>query len=731
MTRFVSRTTPGGPRMWAAVICALFLSLTTSATAAERITLAQLPDLARDGKFDKVLDALKADKHAKKDALATALVADLERYQANKKLRDAKRHEQLAEAEKKMREAREADKLHEAVVHAVEAHGLADDGDEYREQKEIADLVTKAQEEAKEAEKSGNWLDANALYRALNLLYDDNARFRDDLRRIERRLRVLRIYVPKELQRLHEERSKRLGDEDAEPLQLGNETWRDRLKGVTFPMMRTAVRLSKKSHVSNPAYPKLMLGGFTALRTMIDTDGVGAAFPALKNADAVSNFKQGLAGLIKEVNTKGKDMGWLDASHLMNRLETLNTETVKLPESVIVYEFTDGALGSLDDFTAVIWPRDKEQFSRNTQGKFYGVGIQISRRDGQLVVVSPLANTPAMKAGVKAGDIIAKVNGTPTADWTLDKAVREITGPEGTDVTLGMQRAGQQKLLEFKITRAEIPIESIRGWSHTPDGRWDYVIDKKAKIGYVRLSQFIPQSAEDLDAAIAHMREELGSDINGLVIDLRFNPGGLLSSAIDISDRFIRHGPIVSTVAGSGTRTGQATAKADKTYDDYNVAVLINQGSASASEIVSGALQDYNRALIVGERSFGKGSVQDLYILERDAYLKLTTQYYKLPKDRIIHREPYDTEWGIEPNLKVKVTAQQVADLLEVRQAADVLRGKNEPPLEPDEAKKADPAEILKQSLDPQLEAALLVLKTRQVVGHLAIVKSGESARKE
>ncbi|MEM1028459.1 MAG: S41 family peptidase, partial [Planctomycetota bacterium] len=418
----------------------------------------------------------------------------------------------------------------------------------------------------------------------------------------------------------------------------------------------------------------------------------------------------------------------------------------------IAYEMTEGALGKLDDFSSMYWPEDIDFLARSTQGAFTGIGVQIARRNEQLTVVSPLNGTPAQRAGLKADDVIATVNGKDTSSWSLNKAVREITGPRGTEVELGIQRVGEPELVMYTLKRDRIEIESVKGWAHTDDGGWNYWIDESAGIGYIRLTQFIPQSVNKIDLAVAELQET--GQFNSLILDLRHNPGGLLTSAIQIVNRFLDSGPILFTVDGDGVQQNSWPALKRGTYPDFQVVVLINRGSASASEIVSGALQDRDRAFVIGDRSYGKGSVQDVYWFPpppaRPNYgLKVTTQYYQLPNGRIIHRKPDSEVWGIDPDLVVDVTDQTVVWNLELRQAIDVLRDGDTETLEVEMTKPwvklggldpvdddADNAEdvvevrlpqandLLELGLDPQLEAALLVLKTRQIVKDTAVAKA-------
>ena len=714
-----------------------------------RAASALLPDLSRlaeTGKFDVILHSLKQDDLLRDNPAVTSFVKELSRYEAKRAERDAQRREAFDEAHARMVEQAGQGKLIPAIYSAIDAHGLASDKAALLGDAEVVKLARQVIDRAQAAEAENDWLESLSLWRALNLLYEDVGTYRTQVKRASRHVRVLRFYAPEEWKRLYElsvARAKAQApaedekpdaekaqeqDNEEEELALNEEKWEERLKGIELAMLRQTLAQAARRHIGDRGYAPLVRGSLQALQVFANSRGMEATFPSFADAGKLNDFRTFVDQQIERLEAPDAQLNFLDAATLIDQVMLINDKTLQLPEPVIVYEMTEGATDTLDDFSAVIWPDEKESFSRNTQGRFFGVGIQISRRDGRLIVVSPLEGTPAQRAGIKAGDIIAKVEGRDTSSWTLDQAVREITGPEGTVVTLGIERIGEAQPLEFPIKRAEIIIESIKGWEHKPGGGWDWYIDREHKIGYVRLTQFIPQSADDLDAAITAMENDAG--VQGLILDLRFNPGGLLTSAIDISDRFIASGPIVFTVDSTGQRTSEARAKKHRTYEGFPVIVLVNQGSASASEIVAGALQDYGRARIVGTRSFGKGSVQDLFPLDGGkAYLKLTTQYYKLPLGRIIHREPESQTWGIQPDLVVEMTNQQVAKAIEYRQDVDVLRDEaQQPDAEPADADAPAAApkagDILTQSLDPQLDTALLVLKTRLVARHIAVAQN-------
>lgn len=732
-----------------------------AAEPSAQLQAAQLPHLAESGRFSELLTRLKSEHSGGQASSVKSLISDLERYQTNEQERRVARQDAYEKALTKVEIELTAGRVEDALVAAIDAHTLAEESASVLAVPIVQELIHKTEQHAQQAEAQDDWVEALTLYRLLDLLYDDYATYRDDTKRAGQHVRVLQLYAPEELERLYKLRAERrekaqaaskaeaaargevegevfepkaegadaeVAEEEDEPInraeealeawRVEREPWDVKLKGVEAGMLRQTLHQAAQEHINSKGYAPLMRGAIDSLLVLVRTDALGKTFQSFNDQRAMGEFRTYLERVAASLEAPNQDLGFYEASTIIDKVMLMNDRTLKLPEQVLLYEMTEGATQTLDEFSAVIWPQEKETFSRSTQGKFYGIGIQISRRDGRLVVVSPLANTPAQEAGIEAGDIIAQVEGKDTSSWGLEKAVREITGPEGTTVTLGIQRAGKVDLIEYRIRRAEIVIESIRGWEHTDAGGWDYFIDPDNRIGYVRLSQFIPQTVDDLDAAVSQMQQD--GPINGLILDLRFNPGGLLSTAIDVVDRFVDDGPIVFTVDAKGNRTHESRASRHRTYKPFPVVVLINQGAASASEIVSGALQDYGRAVVIGTRSFGKGSVQDVFNLAHGkAILKLTTQYYMLPMGRIIHRLPEAKSWGVEPDLVVSMTNDQVVDALELRQEADVLR---EPPAGEDDRAHAD--DILEQGLDPQLEAALLILKTKLVAQHIAMAQA-------
>lgn len=280
-----------------------------------------------------------------------------------------------------------------------------------------------------------------------------------------------------------------------------------------------------------------------------------------------------------------------------------------------------GMLEELDPHSVYLTKEDFGEMQADTRGEFGGLGIEIAKRDGVLTVVSPIEDTPAARAGLQSGDIIAKIEEKLTTKMSVIDAVRLMRGKPGTKINITVKRPNVEKLIPFTITRAVIQVQSV---THK-------VIEN---YGVIRVRQFLERSADELRAAIQKMKSE--DNIRGLVIDLRNNPGGLLQQAIEISDLFLDEGLIVYTQGRERGRVSKSYASEKGTEPDYPVAVLVNGGSASASEIVAGALQDQKRGYVIGTRTFGKGSVQNVIPLEDGSGIKLTVALYYTPGGRQI-----------------------------------------------------------------------------------------------
>jgi carboxyl-terminal processing protease len=353
----------------------------------------------------------------------------------------------------------------------------------------------------------------------------------------------------------------------------------------------------------------------------------------------------------------------------------------------LVEDMINGGLERLDQHSGFMSAQEFKQFERKSRGKFGGIGIQVmlDRLTGNLVVTTLIAGTPAYDAGILAGDQILKVDGQSLESVRSSEVLELIQGEPGTSVTLTVLHAGESKPVDIAVGRAIIEFETVVGDRRKPHNPrdWEYVIDPEKNIAYVRLIEFDEPTAATLKSVL----ERLEADgVRGLVLDLRGNPGGLLTSAVEVADFFLTEGPIVST---RGRRqpgrvyTAKATGTLFEPPDRHPIAVLVDRTSASASEIVAAALQDHNRAVIVGERSYGKGSVQNIFAMENQTTaLKLTTQSYWRPNGKNIHRfldSKESDDWGVRPDagFEVALSDSERIAFLNARRKRDILPGKN------------------------------------------------------
>jgi carboxyl-terminal processing protease len=367
-----------------------------------------------------------------------------------------------------------------------------------------------------------------------------------------------------------------------------------------------------------------------------------------------------------------------------------------------VTDMINGGLERLDPYSEFFDIDTYAQFEKQTKGEFGGVGILIDldRQTGYFQVTSPIPGTPAFEAGILAGDWLIKVDGRPIDTSRREELIRAIQGPPGTPVTLTILREGSKEPLEFTIQRARIEAPSVMGDRRKTDQltEWDWLIDRQAGIAYIRLVAFNEHSVQDLKKAIEQAQSE---GAQALILDLRDNPGGLLTQAVEVCDLFLESGAIVATRDRRG-RGKSYEAKASGTLlrpaNRHPMAVLVNRFSASASEIVAAALQDNKRAVIIGERTYGKGSVQNVIELgEREPRmaLKLTTSIYTRPSGANIHRLPDmkdNDDWGVKPNPGFEISLEENERLryLRWRRQRDVVAGKpellgNKPPNGPRE----------------------------------------------
>jgi carboxyl-terminal processing protease len=362
-----------------------------------------------------------------------------------------------------------------------------------------------------------------------------------------------------------------------------------------------------------------------------------------------------------------------------------------------------GMLQNLDPHSQFITESEWKSFRKQIEGRYGGIGIQVEvdPETERLRVVAPMVGTPAYQAGVLSGDVILEIDGQSTDGMTPDRAVEVLTGRVGTEVAIKVKHEGDNKLDTLSMHRAIIDVPSVLGDRRKPDDTWDYMLDPEKKIGYIRISSFIQNTTEELKHALSGLKEQ---GMKALVLDLRDNPGGLLSAAVEVSDLFVESGTIVST-KGRNTPTKTYEAQKDALYTAFPMVVLVNGGSASAAEIVSACLQDHKRAKIVGQRSFGKGSVQNILELEDgNSVLKLTVATYQRPSGKNIHRfknAKDSDEWGVspDPGLEVKLTPDQYFSYARGRRQCDLVSNRRARP------KAAEPPKAEEKGKEPSKDA--------------------------
>ena len=432
---------------------------------------------------------------------------------------------------------------------------------------------------------------------------------------------------------------------------------------------------------------------------------------------SLAAWSQALNSLEENAKKNPEGIELEDFLELFMNVLLVNKATVNIPEPFLISQFSDASLTALDPHTVIVWPKQVEDFDKRMTNEFFGIGVEISKPAGSLTVASLLPDTPASKSGLDAGDIIEKIDGLETKDMPINCAVDKITGPRGTKVTLTIKREGDEKTHNIEITRDKIVVPTIRGWQRNESGKWDFMVDKDNKIGYIRLTSFSAESADDLEDAIDALEAK---GMKGLILDLRYNSGGLLNIALKICNKFISEGLIVSRVPRPGEMTIFEEAQKKGTHPNYPLVILVNSSSASASEIVAGALSDkvHERATLVGSRTHGKGSVQGITGINGSrAQLKFTMAHYHLPSGQRVESRDAMTklgrkDWGVGPDVQVDLISDEIRKMNEVQRDNDILF---------QEDHEATDVSVKKHTIeetlisDRQLAVGVLVLKSKLV----------------
>ncbi|MGD0573092.1 MAG: S41 family peptidase [Sedimentisphaerales bacterium] len=442
---------------------------------------------------------------------------------------------------------------------------------------------------------------------------------------------------------------------------------------------------------------------------------LGESFKDFKpDANAIATFGLAMVSLENEINSWPEDGSKDSFISAFEKVLELNLATAGMPEGVVIAQFSEASFLTLDPYTILVWPKDVSEFEQQMTNEFPGIGVEISRQNGQLTIGSLLPDTPAYSSGLDVGDVIEKVDGMPTKDVPLSCVVSRIKGPAGTKVTLTILRSGKTR--DITLTRAKIVVPTLMGLQRTGGGKWLRMIDEQNKIGYLRLTSFAETTAGDTETALKSLES---AGMRGLILDLRFNPGGYFDSAVAVADEFLDDGLIVITRSRFGT-PDYKTARSRGTHPNYPMVVLINSGSASASEIVAGALADpsHKRATLVGERTHGKGVVQGISTYPGEgSQLKYTMANWYLPSGQKIKsqdeaKKENKSDWGVGPDVTVSLRSDEYRKMFELQRDNDVLVNVGH-----DDANSPLKKHTISQTVevDPQLATAILVAKSKLI----------------
>ena len=697
--------------------------------------ISQACKLIYEGQFDAADQLIKQssnDDPAQLDRAAPRLLQVVDQYKSMSQQRRSSKEvayaEALAELEKfqapaepnDVNDANSADNLTSILSVIVKTGEFADEAQKKKLLSDpfVKEVVQNAIDKAAEYEVEGKWLEAYTNCYGWLIAIDPNNEGYSDY-----------------AQQLLDKATIAMAFEDS-PC----ETSQERFQGVKEELFIRAINFLNSQYVSITNYNEMatkaierckLLAEVISTSSRLNEDSENndqGSFDAIKGTldpEKLATWEDGLTELLDEAKSASGGLARLDKNKFLDVFDNvldLNKSTINLPRTVLIAQFVEAALATLDPYTVIVWPRQVQDFEQMMTSAFTGIGIEISKQKGMLTVSSLLLDTPAFNSNLDAGDVIEEVDGLETKDMSLFCAAKKIKGPAGTKVKLKVRRSSDDKkvddkLFDVTITRDTIIVPTVRGWQRSQAGKWLHMIDEKNKIGFVRLTSFSSDTASGLEKVLFNLENR---GLKGLILDLRFNTGGLLDSAVDVVDMFVEEGVIVRRQSGFGRMPIYETATKKGTHPNYPLVILINSNSASASEIVAGALADknYKRATLVGTRTHGKGSVQGITpYLGGGAQLKYTMAYYHLPSgqrvESRVEMEKLDRkDWGVAPNVEVELRSDELKKMIEVQRDNDVLVKANHDGAN-DDFKKRTIEETL--AADPQLAVGLLIIQSKLI----------------
>ncbi|MFI4910344.1 MAG: S41 family peptidase [Sedimentisphaeraceae bacterium JB056] len=670
-----------------------------SAFSAESDLVKQGSDLICSGEIEKAEKLLENTDNSK----AKELLGVIDSYKQLTDKRQKSKEETYLEKFKEFEEIKakglpsDANDIADAYVALISSSRYANEeqkkallADEF-----VKEMVDKTISDCIEQEAKGKWAEAYTGYYWLSSLYEDKETYKDKSEELIDKMAI-----------------------EGSMVDSPCESSEERFEGIDPVMFIRTIKMLDFGYVDLIDYDRVADKAFDRCILLaevmsFENEDVNVEFDKTQ----VQSWIAGVRKIRSELNSGPlARLNHKDFLESFLKLLVLNEQTINISNEIIVSHFTEAALSVLDPYTNVVWPFYTKEFEKSITQQFSGIGVEISKSTGDLMVMSLLPGTPAYNSGLDAEDVIEKVDGVPTEDMTINCAVSRITGPDGTDVTLTVRSKDADEARDITIKRAKIVVPTIRGWQRTADAGWEYMIDPESGIGYMLITGFTSTTADYMEKAIKQLEKE---GLKGLIIDLRYNSGGLLQTAGEVVDMFVDKGVIVSTKPrwGFGEEL-KATKKA--TIPNYPLVLLINGGSASASEIVAGALKDekYKRATLVGTRTYGKGSVQTITEAPGGgAQLKYTMAFYHLPsgqpvKNRYQLEKEGRDDWGISPDFSVELTPKEAKKYVEVQKDNAVLV-KADHDYKENEIARHSAQETVES--DPQLATAILVVKAKMI----------------
>jgi len=714
--------------------CATYTSEAVESLSIEPGIVGQACKLIYDGQFeaaDELIKQSRDDDPSQLDKAAPRLLHVVDQYknisQQRQSARDAAYAEALAELEKfqapaEANDVNDANSADELISILSVINKTGEFADETQKQQLLSDpfvkeAMQKAIDKAAEYEVEGKWLEAYTnCYGWLKAIDPNNEGYSD--------------YA----QLLLDKATIAMAFEDS-PC----ETSQERFQGVKEGLFVRAITFLDTHYVSFVNYDEMAAKAIERCKSLAEVISTSIRFSEDSEKDdqgsldaikgtfepqKLSAWSDGLNKLLDEVKSSSGGLTRLDKKKFLDVFDNvldLNKSTINLPRTVLIAQFVEATLSTLDPYTVIVWPRQVQDFEQMMTSEFTGIGIEISKKEGMLTVASLLLDTPAFNSNLDAGDVIEEVDGVETKDMSLFCAAKKIKGAVGTPVKLKVRRSDDDKkvddkLFDVTIIRDRITVPTVRGWQRSQAGKWLHMIDEKNKIGFVRLTSFSSDTASGLEKVLFALEKR---GLKGLILDLRFNTGGLLDSAVAVVDMFVEEGVIVKRQSGFGRMPIYETANKKGTHPNYPLVILINSNSASASEIVAGALVDekYKRAILVGTRTHGKGSVQGITgYLGGGAQLKYTMAYYHLPSGQRVESrgamEKLDRkDWGVAPNVEVELRSDELKKMIEAQRDNDVLVKANHNGA--NDYKKRTIEETL--AVDPQLAVGLLIIQSKLI----------------